>query len=231
MRKFLGAFLAVCLLSQPASAVFDLQITEIWPGNNPDDSEGNDQTGDWFEVTNVGDSDWTSADGTLYFDDSDPTVDNADEMFGISIIAAGESVLFIDDDNPIPGLTVSIWQALWTGPLQAAGQTVPQIGTYSGSGLGGGGDEVNLFLDTDAMLDITDIVDTEAYDNADGSGGRSWDVVNGIYSHASYAVVTAANNMGNPSTGTPGFNVTVPEPSSFTLLALTGGIAVLRRRK
>lgn len=228
MRILVGAAAVACLVSQPVWAVFDLQITEIWPGNEP----GENQTGDWFEVTNVGDMDWTSAAGTLYFDDSSPSAENADEIFGVSTIAAGESVVFVDDDNSDPFLaTEIIWKGLWTGPLTAAGQSVPQVGYYAGSGLSGGGDEVNLFLDTDGTLEDTDLIATASYVDADAFGGRSWDVVNSLYSGSSYAVVTGVNDMGNPSTGTPGFAPIVPEPTACALLAIAAGMAGLGRRR
>jgi hypothetical protein len=231
MRVLLCASALVACLSSQALALYDLQITEIWPGNFPNDSNGDNQTGDWFELTNLGDMAWTSADGTLYFDDSSPAVANADQMFGITSIAPGESVIYVDDDLALPALTLSIWHGLWDTPLTNAGKSVPQVGYYGGSGLGGGGDEVNVFLDTDANLEISDIIDSEDYVDADSSGGQSWDVPNGIYSHPSYAVVTAANDNGNPSTGTPGYIATVPEPASLVLGCVGVGFVCLRRRK
>lgn len=222
MRLLLMSTAMACLTLQSAYGAFDLQVTEMWPGNEP----GDNQTSDWFEVTNVGDMDWTTADGTLYFDDSSPDVMNADEMFGIETIAAGESVIFVDDDLGIPAVSIGTWTALWTDPLISAGKSIPQIGYYAGSGLSGGGDEVNLWLDTDTDLRLSDIIDTEAFVNGDSFGGQSWDSVNGQYTTASYGVVTGANADGNPSTGTPGFAPVVPEPTSLALAAF-GSVAVL----
>ncbi len=51
------------LLATPALAQFNLQITEMWPGNEP----GNNLTEDWFEIVNFGDAAWISGvDGDLY---------------------------------------------------------------------------------------------------------------------------------------------------------------------
>ena len=59
MRVLLCAAALVACLSSQALALYDLQITEIWPGNFPNDSNGDNQTGDWFELTNLGDMAWT----------------------------------------------------------------------------------------------------------------------------------------------------------------------------
>jgi hypothetical protein len=76
-----------------ADAQFNLQITEIWPGNDP----GSNLSQDWFEVTNIGTSAWSAAlDGNLYWEDvsADPTL--AVLLSGVASIAANESVVFVN---------------------------------------------------------------------------------------------------------------------------------------
>lgn len=69
-----------------AHAVSDLQITEIWPGNEP----GSNLTSDRFELTNYGDTAWVAAtDGDLYFDDDSQDGTTADLLKGISTILPG----------------------------------------------------------------------------------------------------------------------------------------------
>ena len=227
MRKYLVAAFAACFMAQNAFATFDLQITEIWPGNDP----GSNLTDDWFEVTNVGDMDWTSADGDLYFDDdsSDPSV--ADLMSGITTIAAGESVIFVDGSATTGAANVAQWEVLVWGPDLAS---LPQVGTYEGSGLSGGGDGVTLFLDTDSNGPSgTEIIDFETYPNADApNGGQSWDVAQGAFSAtlANAVTTTALNDAQLPAVGTPGF-LGVPEPGTIALTAIgLMGLLGVRRK-
>ena len=51
-RLFTACFLAA--IGSPAFAQFDLQVTEIWMGNEP----GDNLSEDWFEITNVGLGPW-----------------------------------------------------------------------------------------------------------------------------------------------------------------------------
>jgi len=220
-KKSLCATAAAGLLTGAAQADFNLQVTEIWPGNNP----GDNLTEDWFEVTNVGDMAWTAAtDGDLYYDDESADVSDAVEMMSISSIAAGESVIYVDGDST----DVTEWVNLWNPVLSA----LPQVGYHDGSGLSGGGDAVTLFLDANDDQDVTgEIIDSEAYPNADPSGGQSYDVLLGTFStvgNAAGAVATTTlNDVDQPAIGSPG---TIPEPGSLALLGL-GGLALIGARR
>jgi len=91
--KQLAACAVAAGMSSTAFGQFDLQITEMWPGNEP----GSNLTADWFELTNFGDTAWDAAvDGDLYFDDGSFDPSAADLMNGITSIAPGESVVFVD---------------------------------------------------------------------------------------------------------------------------------------
>lgn len=193
-----------------ATGGFDLQITEIWPGN----AEGDNLTGDWFEVTNLGDVAWTAVDGALYFDDDSADATTADALNGVTEIAAGESVVFVDAD------TAANFIAVWGGLIELG-----QVGTYDGSGLGGGGDAVTLFLDAgDDGVTADDIIDSEAYPDADAAAGGSYDVVNGEFSDAdgtsgqgTDVVATAVNDAGEAATGSPTNGAAITVESAFTL--------------
>jgi hypothetical protein len=207
--------LFVCVGAAAASASIDLRITEMWPGNDP----GTDITEDWFEITNFGTTDWNLADGTLYFDDDSMLASAADALMGITNIAAGETVVFIDDTS------IADFLAAW-------GDTGTQVGTYSGSGLGGGGDGVTLFFDIgDGGVDAGDIIDFQAYPDADPFGGQSYDVLLGGFStvgNASDAYQSLiANNLGQFGIASPG---TIPAAPVLAPIALAGLAASRRRR-
>lgn len=226
MRKYLVAAFAACFMSQNAFATFDLQVTEIWPGNDP----GSNLTDDWFEVTNVGDMDWTSADGDLYYDDDSMDASVADLMSGITTIAAGESVIYVDGSATTGGPNVALWSIVW-GPDLAS---MPQVGTYEGSGLSGGGDGVTLFLDSaNDGVDAGDQIDFADYPNADApNGGQSWDVGLGVFSGSlvNGITTTEVNDESNPAVGTPGF-LGVPEPGTLALTAMgLFGLLGVRRK-
>ncbi|WP_452226675.1 T9SS type A sorting domain-containing protein [Lacinutrix cladophorae] len=176
-------------------ALPNLQITEIWPGNG----EGDNLTSDWFEITNEGPGVWTPTFGDLYFDDDSQDYTTADLISGITSIQPGESVIAIDDTNTAE--FIAIWSSVYN-------LTGVQIGTYDGSGLGGGGDAVTLFMSVGAPLDASAIVDFEAYPDTELAPGKSYDVVKGDFSAIDelpyQPVATANNNMNEPAIGSPG---------------------------
>ena len=84
MNKKITLLTALLLTTMSTFAQFDLQITEIFPGNEP----GTNLTSDWFEITNNGTTAWLSGiDPDLYYDDDsqDPTA--ADLINGIIIFS------------------------------------------------------------------------------------------------------------------------------------------------
>ena len=217
--RAIATLFCVALTATAANAAFDLQITEIWPGNEP----GENLTSDWFEVTNVGDMAYVSAtDGDLYFDDDSQDFTTADLISGVSTIAPGESVVFIDDADTAE--FVSVW---------GSAVILPQLGTYNGSGLSQGGDGVTLFLSMGAPTGLTDIIDFETYPAADLNGGQSYDVLLGEFStvgNANGALATiVVNDVDQPAVGSIG--PAVPEPTALAIAAIAAcGFAASRRR-
>ncbi len=219
---FAAALVTVAVSGTTALGAFNLQITEIWSGNEP----GANLTEDWFEVTNFGDMAWTeAADGKLYYDDDSQDFAVADPInfAGPATIAPGESVVFIDGGPA----GANDWFTLWGDDI-----VLPAIGEYSGSGLSQSGDGATLFLDADMNgVDAGDIIDFESYPDANTAGGGSFDVYNGIFSHPSYAAITNdVNNAGQPAIATPGYLAEVPEPGAIVLLLMGTAIAALRIR-
>ena len=207
-------------LAAPGWADFDLQITEIWPGNEP----GANLSEDWFEVTNFGDMAWTAAvNGDLYFDDESFDETTADLMSGVDSIAPGESVIFVNGGED----GAAEWIALWSPDI-----TLPQVGSYNGAGLSQGGDAVGLFLDIDANgPDADELFETQAYPDANLAAGGSYDVLLGQFStvgNAAGAVATTTlNDVNQPVVGSPGS--IVPEPTTAGLIIVASGLLALRR--
>ena len=204
-------------VANTAQATFDLQVTEIWPGN----ANGSNLSEDWFEVTNLGDMPWVAAaDGDLYFDDDSVDETTADLMSGVLQIDPGESVIFVDDS------ATTDWANLWGAVVSP----LPQIGTYAGAGLGQGGDAVALFMSFGAPT-AGDVIEIETFGDLNGSAGASWDSFLGELSYvgnASGAVQTLSFNDENEfAIGSPG---AIPEPASLVLLA-TSALCLVRRRR
>jgi hypothetical protein len=219
--KIASLFTCVLLaLATPAVAAFDLQITEMWMGNDP----GANLTQDWVEITNFGDTSWIEAtDGGLWFDDNsfDPAI--ADPMSGVPTIAPGESVIYVNGDAADVTEFLNVW-GLAPGSLQ--------IGIHDGAGLGQGGDGVAIFRSF-AQPTVADFVDAELYTSAVANGGQSWDVLVGGFStvgNSSGAFQSAiANDANQFAIGSPPGTV-VPEPTAAVLsLIALATLATARR--
>lgn len=229
LSKKLLSLCVVLALATPSYAVFDLQVTEIWPGNNP----GSDLTPDWFEVTNIGDMPWTAAgDGNLYFDDDSMDAGSAVIMENVGSIAAGESVVFVDDEAA--GATT--WFNIWSPALMNASKPVPQIGWHAGPGLSGGGDAVTLFLDANGDgAEAGELLTFGSYPDSDSNGGQSYDTVIGAFSVVGNAAGAVATTFVNdavppqPAVGSPG--MVAPEPTSLVLFILAGSALTFCRRR
>ena len=107
-----------------------LRITEVMS------SSGTGGTPDWFELSNVGDA---AVDITGWkMDDNSFSSNLAVSLNGVTNIASGESVVFIEDATTN---NVAAFKSFW------GGMTNKQVGTYTGSGVGlsSSGDGVVVF--------------------------------------------------------------------------------------
>ena len=183
--------------------VANLVISEVAPWSSGNSSLGSD----WFEVTNIG---TVAADITGWkMDDSGPNFGTAVALNGITSIAPGESVIFIESAVSKSALFTSIW----FGGIAPAGI---QIGTYTGSGIGlsTGGDAVNLF-DAGGTIRASVNFGSNApvapgpystFDNAAGANNATLTTLSSVPVNGAYSVtdvVVAPSTMGT-LIGSPG---------------------------
>jgi hypothetical protein len=199
------------LISQPALA--GIFITEVAPwssGNSP-----SSLSVDWFEVANTGDSAVSIAGWKM--DDDSKLFANAVALSGITSIAAGESVIFLETGSL--STKAAAFKTLWFGANPPANL---QIGNYTGSGvsLGAGGDAVNLY-------DASGVLQASVSFGASPSVAPYWTfdntalLNNATISTASSVGVNGAFVAANDSNeiGSPGVSV-VPEPAIFSMILL-----------
>ncbi|MEM7576933.1 MAG: PEP-CTERM sorting domain-containing protein [Planctomycetota bacterium] len=236
---FRNAMTALALAGITGAASAQPTITEVYIGG----LDGPDGTADWFELTNFGDTTLIYAAGDLLYEDESRDLGTLDPFPAFSL-APGESFVFLLDDdtdgdvgnddpaddvppNGIPD-AFEAFDAVWGSGINR--------GLVDGSGLGGGGDEANVYL-AGAIEPLLSFAYTE--EDADGSlfGLQTFDVLNGTYSTTGVNGAFTSNPFANTQQipgqtelslqGSPG--VAVPEPATAALLGL-GGLAMLRRR-
>lgn len=134
-----------------ATTTFSLAVTDVLdevPGSSAivisevaPWSSGNSPVGaDWFEVTNNGISTVNIAGWKM--DDNSNSFASSVALNGITSIAPGESVIFLE--TATPSTTIPLFTSTWFGANPPAAL---QIGSYTGSGVGlsTAGDAVNLY--------------------------------------------------------------------------------------
>lgn len=195
MKKI--TILMAILISANAFAQANLQITEIFSGQS-----GTDLTADWFEIHNTGDLAWVSGvDADLYYDDESADSSVADLIQGITDIQPGERVIVLITDNT--GGEVANFSTVWNEVVDLTGI---EIGFTDGSGLGGGGDAVTLWMG-DPLTTMP--VATGSYPDTSANDGQSYDLELAEFStvgNASFAVETLA--LGGDANDVP--NITSP---------------------
>ena len=193
----------------------DLRITEAMS------SSGTGGTVDWFEITNFGLTLVSLAGWTV--DDSSYAFANSVALNGVTSIAAGESVLFLES---AAGAAIESFRAFWGGI-----DTV-QIGYYSGSGLGLSASGDGLVLFDSAGTEETPRVGfgaattgstfNYAYD-ANGNPATSPNTAaivstpGTLYGQVTFTSADALGNVGSPGTA---MGLAIPEPATGALLGL-----------
>lgn len=195
-----GAFVAATDANEIGSPgtvgpVGKLIISEVAPW-----SSGNSPVGaDWFEVTNVGGS---AVDITGWkVDDSSESFVAAVPLSGITAIAPGESVIFIETGDV--ATAAAAFRSTWFG---ANPPPALQIGGYSGGGVGlsTGGDAVNLYnssglLQARVFFGVSPAGPVFAtFDNAAGLNNAAISQLSVAGVHGAIVAASDANEIGSP---------------------------------
>lgn len=172
-------------------------ISEVAPwgsGNSP-------AAADWFEVTNNG---ATALNITGWkVDDNSNSFAAAIALTGITSIAPGESVIFLESSASNPAATVvANFKSLWFGANPPAGL---QVGTYQGSGIGlsTGGDAVNLYdasgtLQASVVFGASPTTLFKTFNNAQALNNATITVLSEIGVNDAFAATNDALEIGSP---------------------------------
>ncbi len=215
---------SACLACAAVPAHADLIVSEAAPYASGNTS----YAADWFELTNTGTSAISLAGWKI--DDNSNSSGAAVSLRGVSSIAAGQSVVFIEggststNDATIDAAFLSAW----------FGGTAPQgfvIGNYGGSGVGlsTSGDAVNIFDAANVLVTRIDFGASTVGRSFDNAAGLN----NAVVSQLSAVGVNGAfTSFNGAEVGSPGLISAVPETDSVALmLAGLGTLLIVRRRR
>ncbi len=193
-----------------------LIITEVAPWASSNGAVG----GDWFEVTNISAN---AVDITGWkVDDSSNAYATSLALTGITSIAAGESVIFIESTVTNQATIVDTFKTVWFGGSTPAGL---QVGTYQGGsiGLSTGGDAVNLFTAGGARhsgvsFGAADAVSPfQSFDNTAAANDVAISLLSTTGVNGAFVAATSAVEIGSPGFSAPGvLRVTEVAPWSST---------------
>lgn len=212
-----AAFVAGASLTAKAQ----LAITEIYSAGSGTSA----YAADWFELTNFGPAAVNITGWKM--DDSSNSAALAFAFRGVTSIAPGQSVIFIESNSAGGDAAINTsFNNAWFG----TGTSSLVIGNYGASGSGIGlstsGDAVNLFTGSGTF--VTGVTFGAA------TTGRTFDnsaAAASVSLLSTVGINGAFTSFNGAEIGSPGF-APIPEPSTYALLAglATIGTAALRRR-
>ncbi|TRX29196.1 T9SS type A sorting domain-containing protein [Flavobacterium franklandianum] len=153
---------------------------------------------DWFEVTNNG---TTALDITGWkVDDSSNLFTSALALNGITSIAPGESVIFLETSSTNSATIIANFKSAWFGTNVPSGL---QVGYYTGTGIGlsSSSDAVNLYDASGALMSkVTFGTATTNYtfNNAIGLNNTAITILSQIGVNDAFAAVNDAVQIGSP---------------------------------
>jgi uncharacterized protein YjiK len=175
-------------------------ISEVAPWASSNSAVG----ADWFEITNVT-SNTIDITGWM-IDDSSAAFGSAATLNGVTTLAAGESAIFIETTD-LPGKD-TLFRNTWA---LAASPTGPQIGSYTGSGIGLSttSDGVNIFnaagtLMASVTFGASDAVSPfQSFDNTRGLNATTISQLSAVGTNGAIAS-SNATEVGSPGFAAPG---------------------------
>jgi hypothetical protein len=219
-KLMLGLAAAIAALSA-VPALAQVRITEVaaWgSGNAP-------YASDWFELTNFGASAVSLSGWKM--DDNSNSFAAAAAMTGISSIAAGESVIFLE--SAVNSSFLSTWFSSAMPGLQ--------IGNYTGAGVGLGtsGDAVNVYnssgvLQANVSFGASPAGPTFAtFNNAAGLNNTTISLLSAVGVNGAFKAANDQFEIGSPGS----IAAPVPEPGTYAMLLAGLGLigAVARKRR
>lgn len=180
-----------------------LIVTEVAPWASSNGIVG----GDWFEVTNVSAN---AVDITGWkIDDSSNAFATSLALTGITSIAAGESVIFLESTVANQATIVDTFKTVWFGGSPPVGL---QVGTYQGSGAGlsTGGDAVNLFTaggtrHSGVSFGAADVATPfQTFDNTAAANDTAIALLSTVGVNGAFAAATSSVEIGSPGISNPG---------------------------
>jgi hypothetical protein len=217
----LGTALVTSLaIVQQASA--DIVISEVDPSGS-----SSTYAADWFELTNTGSSAVSIAGWKM--DDNSNSFSKAVALHGVGSIAAGQSVVFLEDTSDTDANIDAAFIAAWFGSKSPASLT---LGAYGGSGVGlsQSGDSVNIFNASGQVVTRVDFGTASATATFDNAAGLN----NVTLTKLSQLGVNGAFTSVGGEIGSPGTVRTAPVPlpaAAWLFLSGLGALGATRKRK